>query len=79
MLRIEPSGEHVEGFSQGKPECFSIQRAVQTHDFEDSVLFRVIRGRALVLERLREFKHFAGEFGGFVVGTVHDIQLQLDG
>jgi hypothetical protein len=76
---VKPFDEHVEGLSRCKRGTCAIQPAVQTDDFEDSPLRGVIGRNPRVLQCLREFKHLRRQLGRFVVRSVQNVQLQLDG
>jgi hypothetical protein len=59
-FRKKPFGENVEGRSHGGDKSCAVERAVQTHDFEDSTLCAIIGGKPLLLpECLRSSKTFA--------------------
>jgi len=60
FFRNEPFGENVEGLSHFGDESCAVERAVQTHDFEDSTLCIVVGGKPLLLPTcLRSSKTFA--------------------
>jgi hypothetical protein len=45
FFRKKPFGENVEGLSQFSDQCCAVERAVQTHDFEQSTFGVVIGAR----------------------------------
>jgi hypothetical protein len=53
FFRNEPYGENVEGLSYCGDKSCAVERAVQTHDFEDSTLGVVIGGKPLLAKRFR--------------------------
>ena len=78
FFRKKPFGQNVEGLSYFRDESYAVERAVQTHDFEDSTLCVVIGGKPLLAKRLRKFKHFGRQLRRFVVAAVERINLKLD-
>ncbi len=73
---FEPFGEDVEGLSYCGTKTCAVEAAVQTDDFENSALGRVIGRKPLLPKRLRKFKRFQGNLGRFVVRTVEHVELQ---
>ena len=56
FLRKKPFDENVERRSHCGDKSCAVERAVQTHDFEDSTLCIVVGGKPLLAKRLRKFK-----------------------
>ena len=78
FFRKKPFGKNVEGLSYFRNESCAAERAVQTHDFEDSTLCIAIGGKPLLTKRLRKFKHFRRQLRSFVRRPVKGVNLTLD-
>jgi hypothetical protein len=50
-----------------RDQSYAVERAVQTHDIEDSTLCIVVGGKPLLAKCLRKFKYFGRQFRRFVV------------
>ncbi len=56
LFSKKPFCQNSKGSLISGTEC-AVERAVQTHDFEDSTLRVIIGGKPLLAKRLRKFKH----------------------